>query len=170
MAPTFTERQRAGPWWAGVLVGVAAVGAWIGAVGIWAGSAGSGVGAVVLVVVVGLGLPIGFATIRLDVTVDEDAVRVRLFPLMRRTIPLGDIAAVEARRYRPVREYGGWGIKGWSTRKIAYNLRGDEGVDLTLRNGRRVLLGSQRPAELAAAIRAARGGSSSSPPTPQPGP
>jgi hypothetical protein len=52
-----------------------------------------------------------------------------------------------------VREYGGWGVKGWSRRKIAYNVRGDRGVLLTLVDGRTVLLGSQRAADLEAAIR-----------------
>jgi hypothetical protein len=35
---------------------------------------------------------------------------------------------------------------------VAYNVRGDQGVELTLRDGRRVLIGTQRATELAAAI------------------
>jgi hypothetical protein len=37
---------------------------------------------------------------------------------------------------------------------MAYNVSGNQGVDLTLRDGRRVMLGSQRADELAAAIEA----------------
>jgi hypothetical protein len=39
---------------------------------------------------------------------------------------------------------------------VAYNVSGDRGVELTLRDGRRVMLGSQRPEELAQAIETQR--------------
>ena len=140
------------------LVALSVAGAWVGGIAIWSsGQSGADAGAIVLVVVIGILVPVGFLTIHLDIAVDAEAVRVRYFPFVRRNIPLADIVKVEARHYAPVREYGGWGIKGWSRRKIAYNLRGAEGVDLTLRDGRRVLLGTPRPLELAKAITAARG-------------
>lgn len=66
---------------------------------------------------------------------------------------LENVVAAESISYRPLREYGGWGIKGWSRRKIAYNVRGDRGALLTRADGRTVLIGSQRPDGLAAAIR-----------------
>ena len=88
----------------------------------------------------------------LDVVVDDDAVRIRYFPLTRRVIPLADIVTATAREYRPIRDYGGWGIKGWSRRRIAYNLWGHKGVELMLQDGRSVLIGSQRATELEAAI------------------
>ena len=49
--------------------------------------------------------------------------------------------------YSPLAEYGGWGIK-WGRSGLALNARGDRGVRLTLTDGRRVLVGSQRPEEL----------------------
>jgi hypothetical protein len=39
---------------------------------------------------------------------------------------------------------------------MAYNVRGDRGVQLVLRDGRRVLIGSQRADELAKAIAEAK--------------
>ena len=39
---------------------------------------------------------------------------------------------------------------------MAYNVSGDRGVELTLKDGRRVMLGSQRADELAAVIEAER--------------
>ena len=59
---------------------------------------------------------------------------------------------------QPILEYGGWGIryspfgKGW-----AYNVRGNQGVQLELANGQRILVGSQRADELARAIGQAKG-------------
>jgi len=108
----------------------------------------------VLWVFIGLGLPVLFWLISLTVEVTQEAVHVRYRPLTRRIIPLGDIVRAEPRTYSPVKEYGGWGIKGWSRAKVAYNVRGDRGVELALADGRSVMLGSQRSDELAAAIQA----------------
>ena len=90
----------------------------------------------------------------LRTTVDDREVVVSLgalFPLYRRRIQLTDIAAARADTYAPLAEYGGWGIRGWG-RNVALNARGDRGVRLMLMDGRRVLVGSQRAEELAAAL------------------
>lgn len=99
-----------------------------------------------------------FAVLRLTVEVRESVLSVRFFPLLRKEIPLAEIAECEARAYRPIREYGGWGIKYGFKRGWAYNVRGNRGVQLRLRNGKKILVGSQRAEELAAAIRRARSG------------
>jgi hypothetical protein len=92
-----------------------------------------------------------FLAMALRITVDGGGILVRFRPFLTRRLSFGDIADCVARRYRPILEFGGWGIRvGW--RKRAYNVSGNLGVQLVLRDGRRVLLGSQRPAELAAAI------------------
>ena len=90
----------------------------------------------------------------LRTTVDDREVVVSLgalFPLYRRRIQLADIAAARADTYAPLAEYGGWGVRGWG-RNVALNARGDRGVRLMLMDGRRVLVGSQRAEELAAAL------------------
>ena len=76
-----------------------------------------------------------------------------LLPLYRRRIALREIASAEAVTYSPLAEYGGWGIRGWG-RNVALNARGNRGVRLTLLDGRRILVGSQRPQELAEALAA----------------
>lgn len=105
----------------------------------------------------GIGLPYLLYSIRLIVTVTPDDVQITFTPVYRRTIPLTDIVACRARRYKPLQEYGGWGIKGWSKAKIAYNISGDQGVELDLTSGQQVMLGSQDIDGLAAAIAAASG-------------
>lgn len=105
---------------------------------------------------VGIGLPLLFGRVSLVLDVTADQVRIRYRPFSRRVIPLDDIARVQARTYNAVKEYGGWGIKGWSKEKMAYNVSGNRGVELTLKDGRRVMLGSQRADELAAVIDAER--------------
>ena len=90
---------------------------------------------------------------RLETEVRDDGVYVRFFPfhLSFRKIRLGNVVKVEARTYRPIREYGGWGIR-WARRGRAYNMSGHVGVRVDCANGRHVLIGSRRAEELAAAI------------------
>ena len=89
---------------------------------------------------------------RTTVTETELTVTFGAFlPLYRRRIPLTKIESAEAVTYAPIAEYGGWGIRGWGA-NTALNARGNRGVRLTLRDGRRVLVGSQRPDALANAV------------------
>jgi len=106
--------------------------------------------------VIGLGLPLLFRRLKLVLEVTRGEVVVRFSPLSVRVIPFAEIGGLEVREYNAVMEYGGWGIKGWSRRKMAYNVSGNRGVELTLCDGRRIMLGSQRPDELAEAIETQR--------------
>jgi hypothetical protein len=64
-----------------------------------------------------------------------------------------EIARLYPRTYRPIAEYGGWGIR-WGKSGAAYNLGGTQGLQLELKNGKRFLIGSQDPSHLIEAIRA----------------
>lgn len=99
----------------------------------------------------GLIFPIGFYLMRLVVEVYEDHVSIRYIPLSHRQIAMNEIRNVDAISYRPIREYGGWGIRGLSNRR-AYTISGDRGVKLALKDGRTILIGSKKPEELALAI------------------
>ncbi|MDX2177725.1 MAG: hypothetical protein SF028_14785 [Candidatus Sumerlaeia bacterium] len=93
--------------------------------------------------------------LRLLTVVVPGALAVRLGVLANRTIALRDIASAEVRTYRPLRDYGGRGYRR-GLAGTAYNARGDRGVQLVLKSGERVLIGSQRSEELLAVIQAAR--------------
>lgn len=109
---------------------------------------------VALVLVIGLGLPTLFLVMRMETRVDGESLVVRFVPLARRTFALAEVARASAETYHPLLDYGGWGIRyGW--RGWCYNVSGNRGVRLTLKDGREVMLGSQRPEELVTAIEAA---------------
>lgn len=74
---------------------------------------------------------------------------VRLWPAER--IPVAQIRRAAAVTYRPLRDYGGWGVR-MGRKGMAYNVSGNCGVELELIDGRRLLIGSQRAEELARAI------------------
>jgi hypothetical protein len=97
---------------------------------------------------------------RLVTEVRDDGIYIRFFPFHRdfHGFLWDEIESFEVRTYRPVLEYGGWGIRFGSGGK-AYNVSGNRGLQLTLGGSRsgRVLIGSQRPDELALAVESARG-------------
>ena len=97
---------------------------------------------------------------RLVTEVRDDGIYIRFYPFHRNFHGFlwEDIESFEARTYRPILEYGGWGIKYGSGGK-AYNVSGNRGLQLDLGGGRsgRVLIGSQCPEELAMAAESARG-------------
>jgi hypothetical protein len=104
--------------------------------------------AVLLIVVLSL------ATLHLKTTVGPDEVTVRLGFLTTTRVPYRSIAHAEAVVYRPIRDYGGWGIRG-SMRRRALNARGNQGVLITRTDGSTLLIGSQTPRALLSALRRA---------------
>lgn len=148
-------------WWVMALVfGLAALQWWMFIVQIIRGvPVGNNPGSDALVIVIwllfGVGLPLFFLGLHLEVVVYPDAVTIRFFPLAFRLIRKRDIILAEPLTYRPLGDFGGWGIRGWGGR-VAYNVYGNQGVELTLVDGRRILIGSQHAVELAAAVAAGR--------------
>jgi hypothetical protein len=93
-----------------------------------------------------------FIKLELVTEVRDDVLEARFRGLfVRRLIPLAEIRHFEARTYRPIREYGGWGIR-WGAAGMAYSVSGSRGVELRLADGKSLLIGSQRPEELALAL------------------
>jgi len=90
----------------------------------------------------------------LTVEVDHEAVRLRFgVGLIRKRIPLRDVQAS-----REVRNpwYAGWGIRV-GPGVVLWNVSGLDAVELALADGKRFRIGTDEPAELAAAIARARG-------------
>jgi hypothetical protein len=111
------------------------------------------IGHIPVAAVLVLAVPVWFWALRLTTEVHDDALHLHFFPMWKkRIIPFNQIRSAQARCYRPIVEYGGWGIR-WGLSGQAYNVSGDRGVQLELANGKRLLIGSQRPEELEAAIR-----------------
>lgn len=90
------------------------------------------------------GLIILFIKMRLKIEIKQDGLWFSYPPFMRKIqqIKKEEIEKFEVRTYNPVTEYGGWGLKGSSKNK-AYNVSGNTGLQVYLRNGKRILFGTQ---------------------------
>jgi hypothetical protein len=103
---------------------------------------------------------------RMVVTVGGGELQVSFGYLgwIRKRIPISQIKGGEVVTYRPLRQFGGWGIRCGcfnGERVGCYSTRGDRGVLLTLSEDTRVclfrvrslIIGSQEPEKLLEAIR-----------------
>lgn len=99
-------------------------------------------GLVVLALLV-LGLNVLFFVTQLNTKITDKGIYYRLFPfhLKHRLIAASDIEKIYVRKYKPLAEYGGWGIKGGSG-GLAYNVSGNMGIQIVLKNGKKILVGT----------------------------
>ncbi|HIE52570.1 MAG TPA: hypothetical protein EYP85_12510 [Armatimonadetes bacterium] len=93
---------------------------------------------------------------RMETVIDEEAVTVTFGWLgwIRKRLPLADIASYEVVTFNPLWDFGGWGIRYGRGGVRCYNTQGNRGVRLTT-SRQTIVIGSQRPEELAVALRAA---------------
>ena len=155
----FRETQRFTQWWVWVIIAAIAAGAWYGAYvqlidGRPFGSNPAPDGVLALCwLLFGIGMPLLFSRLELETEVRDDGVYVRFFPfhLKFRYFPFSRIESAEARAYAPLLEYGGWGIRIGPAGR-AYNVKGRWGVQLLIRAGQKLLIGTQEPHRLASEI------------------
>jgi hypothetical protein len=86
---------------------------------------------------------------KLTTRIDQEGIHYQFFPfhLKLRSIAWNEIKTAYVRNYDAITEYGGWGLKGgffWKKSKgVAINVSGDIGIQLTLKNGKKILIGTQ---------------------------
>ena len=88
---------------------------------------------------------------KLTTRIDENGIHYQFFPFQfkLKLISWNEITRAYVRIYDPVGEYGGWGLKGgWSKSKgKAINVSGDIGIQLELKTGKKLLIGTQKKEE-----------------------
>ena len=101
----------------------------------------------------GIAMPLLFFLGGMRTEVRTDGIHLQGFPIpfCTKHIDYSQLDSYEARRYRPLRDYGGWGIR-FGREGRAYTVSGRQGVQLVFKNGQRLLVGSQQPDQLVEAI------------------
>ena len=91
---------------------------------------------------------------KLSSRIDEKGIHYKFFPFhwSFKIINWNEIDNAYVRTYNPIGEYGGWGLKGgilWNASKgKAINVSGDIGIQLELKNGKKLLIGTQKQSEV----------------------
>lgn len=107
--------------------------------------------ALTLVALFTLLISLSILAIRLDTYVDNSGISYRFVPFHLKTkkIHWDEVDRAYVRKYNPIRDYGGWGIRlGAFGKGNAYNMSGNMGLQLVLKNGKKVLFGTQLPKDL----------------------
>ena len=105
---------------------------------------------------VGMLLPILFWQMRLITRITEEGIYVRFIPFhfKEQFYPWESIESAQVRTYSPLMEYGGWGIKyGFNGQGKVFNVAGDQGLQLVFKSGEKLLIGTQKPTEIQAAVK-----------------
>ena len=89
------------------------------------------------------------ATLELRTTITEDGIEVKFWPLVTKRIFRSEIKSAAVRKYSPIREFGGWGYR-FGLKGTAINMQGNHGLELDLKNSSNLMIGTQKPEELAA--------------------
>jgi hypothetical protein len=156
----FKEDQRFNQWWICLLLiftfAVSVVPIWYGLyqqihTGKAWGDNPTSDGALAIIAVFTTLLMVGilliFKTTRLFIEIRDNGIYFRFPPLVRkwRTVSKEEIERYTVGKYNPIGEYGGWGVRSsWGKFGKAYNVSGNFGLRLYLKNGKILLLGTQR--------------------------
>ena len=96
-------------------------------------------------------------SLRLKTVIDETGIRFRFLPfqLKYHSIRWEEVEKFDVIKYNPVRDYGGWGIR-FGKKGRAYNVSGDIGLEVRLKTGRTILIGTQKEKEMRAILNGIR--------------
>lgn len=97
-----------------------------------------------------------FLILKLKTKLDEFGIHYQFVPfhLKPKIISWTDIKSCEIRQYDPITEYGGWGIRSSFKKNTgkAYTTKGTIGLQVELKNGKKILFGTQKREHLQRAL------------------
>lgn len=110
--------------------------------------------ALIITIIIILIVNIIIFSLKLKTRIDEKGITYQFFPihLKSKIIAWSDLNKCYVRKYSPIKEYGGWGLRGgWRksnklgirTSGRAYNVKGNNGIQLEFKDGRKLLFGTQ---------------------------
>mgnify|MGYP000005578996 CR=1 FL=1 len=91
-----------------------------------------------------------FQLLHLKTTIDHSKITIYFFPFTKRTLHWSEILRAD------IIDYGfvfGWGIRLTHKHGTVYNTKGRIGLALQLKNGKKLIIGTQKRTELAAFLK-----------------
>ncbi|TVZ25442.1 hypothetical protein JM83_0354 [Gillisia sp. Hel_I_86] len=143
----FEEKQRFRQWWVILILTATAVGV---LVNLYYETEGFTIiesnfslifAAIIIAIVI-----VGFFMLELRTKIDPIGITATFHPIsfFSKHYNWSQIDKVYVRKYAPLTEYGGWGIRGLGEAK-AYNVAGNYGIQIVTKKKKRFLIGTQRP-------------------------
>ncbi|OAB28567.1 hypothetical protein SAMN05444395_101321 [Flavobacterium fryxellicola] len=91
-----------------------------------------------------------FWLFKLKTEINTKEIRIQFFPLANRIVEWKDVKSAQVLNYGFV---GGWGIRLFTKYGTVYNTKGNKGLAIELKNGKKLLVGTQKMDALTEVIR-----------------
>jgi len=82
---------------------------------------------------------------KLKTSIDKNGIQISFFPFMKKRVGWNEIKSTKVVNCGLV---GGWGIRLWTKYGTVYNMKGNKGLTIELKNGKKFLIGTQKETEL----------------------
>jgi len=92
-----------------------------------------------------------FYSLKLQTIIKEDGIYVRFYPvhITYRKYSWDKLTKTYIRKYSPIAEYGGWGFRGGISKSAcAFNVSGNQGLQLAFSDRQNLLIGTNKPEEM----------------------
>ncbi len=86
-----------------------------------------------------------FSLIKMTTLINEESIRMEFFPFASKFTLWKDVESAEVVNYGFI---GGWGVRIGTRYGTVYNVKGNKGLAITLKNGKKYLIGTQKPIAL----------------------
>ena len=95
-----------------------------------------------------IGVIILFKYLVLHTEINDGGITYQFVPFhaSEKRIKWNEIERCYGRKYRPISEFGGWGVR-MGSKGGAYNVKGNLGIQIEFKNGKKLLIGTQKPKE-----------------------
>jgi len=150
----FSEKQKFKQWWIWfILVGINGVLLYTTyrqiILGIPIGENPMSNMGLILTTIFSLLISVLFVNFRLETQIKKEGIYVRFFPfhIKFKYFAWNEIEKLFIRRYKPLMEYGGWGVRGIGKSR-AFNVSGNMGLQLEMKGGKKLLIGTNKTEEL----------------------
>ena len=89
-------------------------------------------------------------TAKLETKIDGKSIRYKYFPFIRswKSVNFDELNDFYVRKYSPISEYGGWGYRYRGRKNSGLNTKGNMGLQLIFKNGKKLLIGTQKADQL----------------------
>jgi len=110
---------------------------------------GSGIGISLLALI---GFLLYNLKLKTEITDSGIGYRFNFFHSKMNVIKWEDISECFVRQYKPLWEYGGWGLRYTIRNGKAFNTMGNKGLQIVLKDGSKILIGTQKSDEIEATL------------------
>ncbi|WP_277631633.1 hypothetical protein [Avrilella dinanensis] len=146
MKPLFTEKQRFNQWWVWLLIiltlGVPFI---VFFQLIISGEAISDNLAIIFSLIIPIACIYLIYITQLKTEITRESISFQFVPFVKRSYFLSEIQSVKVINYGFV---GGWGIRFTTKYGTVYNIKGNKGLYVHLKDGKTFIIGTQKPEEL----------------------